>query len=127
MKIAFSLFLMLWAFGSAQAQPQSDPIYSPDQVDKLPEYPGGNDKFLKFVGNNFRLPESSNFNGKVITEFVVEIDGSLSNFKTIQNPGEGTAAEAIRIAKISAPWSPALKDGKPVRCTYRFPVSIRRI
>ncbi|WP_022829108.1 energy transducer TonB [Flavobacterium antarcticum] len=92
-------------------------------VEVRPEYPGGIGKFLEFVGKNYRAPEED-IKGKVIVQFVVEKDGSLTDIKVMRDLGYGTGAEAIRVLKKSPRWKPGIQNGRPVRVLYSLPISI---
>lgn len=94
-------------------------------VEKKPTFQGGLEKFYEFIGQNFTVPEVKNLEGKVIVEFIVEKDGSLSEIKTIQDIGHGTGDEAVRVLKNSPKWNPGEQDGKPVRVLYTLPISIK--
>lgn len=93
-------------------------------VEKIPEFPGGMKAFYDFVGKNFRVPEGKDLKGKVIIQFVIEKDGSLTDIKTIRDLGHGTGEEAIRVLKNSPLWIPGEQDGKKVRVLYSLPISI---
>lgn len=93
-------------------------------VEKIPEFPGGMKAFYDFVGKNFRVPEVKDLKGKVIIQFVIEKDGSLTDIKTIRDLGHGTGEEAIRILKNSPLWIPGEQEGKKVRVLYSLPISI---
>ncbi|WP_235831720.1 energy transducer TonB [Flavobacterium rhamnosiphilum] len=93
-----------------------------------PKYPGGMEKFYKFVGKNFNIPEEVEKNkikGKVYLTFIVEMDGTLSDIKIIKDMGYGTGDEAVRVLKLSPKWIPAKINNKPVRVEYSLPITIR--
>lgn len=92
-------------------------------VEVRPEFPGGIAKFYEFVGKNYRAPEED-IKGKVIVQFVVERDGSLTDIKVLRDLGYGTGAEAIRVVKKSPKWKPGIQNGRPVRVLYNLPISI---
>lgn len=95
---------------------------------KQPQFPGGITEFYKFIGKNFKMPAEVSKNkieGKVFMEFMVEKDGSLSEFKEIKGLGYGLGDEATRVLKLSPKWIPASKDGQPVRVSYSLPISIK--
>jgi len=56
---------------------------------------------------------------KVILSFLVDKDGTLSTITTENNPGYGTAEEAIRIMKNSPKWRPAVQNGHNVSSTVK--------
>ena len=93
-----------------------------------PNFPGGMTEFYKFVGNNFKLTseaEKNKVSGKIIMQFMVEKDGSLSEIIAEKDLGYGLANEAIRVLKLSPKWIPATKKEKPVRVQYNLPITIR--
>jgi hypothetical protein len=93
-------------------------------LDKMPQFPGGMDKFYKYVGNNFEKPELEGINVlKVFVSFVIEKDGSMTDIKVMKDPGYGLGREAIRVLKsLRTKWSPGMIDSKPVRTAYNLPI-----
>ncbi|TDD76252.1 energy transducer TonB [Flavobacterium caseinilyticum] len=100
-------------------------IYNTAGIEVKPDFPGGIDKFYKFVGSNYQTPEEEGLKGKVYVTFVVEKDGSLTDIKVIRDIGYGTGKEAIRVLKKSPRWSPGIQNGKPVRVLYSLPITIQ--
>jgi beta-lactamase regulating signal transducer with metallopeptidase domain len=94
---------------------------------KQPQFPGGMEEFYKLVGMNFKTPAEADKNkvqGKMLIQFMVEKDGSLSDFKIVKDLGYGMAEEAIRVVKLSPKWIPGTENGKPVRVLYDLPITI---
>ena len=90
-----------------------------------PTYPGGMDKFYRFLGENIKYPTKAaeaNVQGSVFISFTVEKDGSLSNIKVDRKLGSGTDEEAVRVLKLSKRWNPGMDKGKAVRANYRIPI-----
>ena len=104
-------------------QVSDEAIYN--SVEQKPEFPGGMQKFYEYVGNNYKTPRTFKGSGKVIAQFVVEKDGSLSNVKIVKNPGLGTAEEAVRVLEKSPKWSPGVQNGRAVRVLYTLPISLQ--
>ncbi|MFV8270806.1 energy transducer TonB [Flavobacterium sp. GT2N3] len=100
-------------------------IYNTAGIEVKPDFPGGINKFYKFVGDNYQTPEEDGLKGKVYVTFVVEKDGSLTDIKVIRDIGYGTGKEAIRVLKKSPRWSPGVQNGKPVRVLYSLPITIQ--
>ena len=96
-----------------------------DEIDKRPEFPGGLSKFYEYVGESYQAPEREGLQGKIIVTFVVEIDGSLTDIKVIQDIGYGTGDEAIRVLSESPKWQPGEQNGKKVRVLYSLPITIQ--
>jgi protein TonB len=58
-------------------------------------------------------------NYKVVIQFVVDTDGSVSNIKPLTNLGYGLEQEAIRVLKKAKRWDPAIQNGRQVKA-YRI-------
>jgi protein TonB len=100
-------------------------IYSSAGIEVKPDFPGGIEKFYKYVGNNYRAPEEEGLKGKVYVTFVVEKDGSLTDIKVIRDIGYGTGQEAVRVLKKCPKWNPGEQNGKKVRVLYSLPITIQ--
>lgn len=96
-------------------------------LDKLPEFPGGINKFYNYVGNNFEKPEIDGTSTiKVYVSFVIEKDGSMTDIQVKKDPGYGLAKEAIRVLKsLKTKWSPGMIGSKPVRTSYNLPITVQ--
>ncbi len=100
-------------------------IYNTAGIEVKPDFPGGLEKFYKFIGKNFQVPEEEGLKGKVFVTFVVEKDGSLTDIKVLRDIGYGTGKEAIRVLKSCPRWNPGEQNGKKVRVLYSLPISIQ--
>lgn len=102
-------------------------IPSVSDVSENPNYPGGIKEFYKFVGQNFQMPKTPSdvkLKGKVYLTFIIEKDGSLSEFKILRDIGYGSGEEAVRVLKLCPNWKPGTVDNKPVRTMYSLPITI---
>ena len=100
-------------------------LYNSAGVEVKPEFPGGIDKFYKYVQNNFEQPDDENFpGGRLIVSFVVEKDGSLTDIK-VRDIGFGTKAAAEKLLRKCPRWTPAVQNGKNVRCSYTLPILLQ--
>ncbi len=111
-----------------QAVEADDNLYNSQGVEVKPEFPGGIEKFYKYIGNNFdkSIVEDENFpGGRIMVSFTVEKDGSLSDIKT-RDIGYGTGKEAERLLKKCPRWAPAEQNGKKVRCSYILPITLAK-
>jgi TonB family protein len=93
-------------------------------VEIQPTFPGGN--FAQFLATNVRYPQTmrdNNIQGRVIVNFVVEKDGSLSDIKAVRSPGYGAAEEAVRVMSLSPKWNPGIQNGRRVRVQFSVPIN----
>ena len=63
--------------------------------------------------------------GKVYITFVVDVDGTLTDFKILRDFGFGTGEEAIRVVKNYNGWIPGEQRGRKVRCHYSLPINVK--
>ena len=80
-----------------------------------------------FLSANLRYPDLARENqvqGRVIVQFVVEKDGSLTDIKLVKGAeiGYGIPEEAIRVVKSMPKWKPGMHKGKVVRTYYSLPI-----
>src|SRR5690606_32579163 len=94
-------------------------------VEVRPDFPGGMTQFYKYVEKNYRVPEGEELNGRIMVQFVVEKDGSLTDIKVVRDLGYGTGKEAERMLKKSPKWKPGIQNGRPVRVYYTLPIIIK--
>ncbi|MHB1177623.1 MAG: energy transducer TonB [Daejeonella sp.] len=100
-------------------------LYDLGSVEAAPEYLGGQKALAKFLGLALRYPagaREAKTEGKVYIGFVIEKNGSLSDFKVIKGIGDGCDEEAIRVLRLSPPWKPGMAEGKAVRTSYVLPI-----
>jgi protein TonB len=87
-----------------------------------PQFPGGINEFYKYIGKNFKSP--NNAKGRIKVDFVVEIDGTLKDFKIIEGLNYDMNVEALRVLFNSPLWIPGKVDGKDARVKYGIPITI---
>ena len=103
----------------------SDPDKIYDHVEIMPKPPSGFASFKWYVTQNLIYPEEAKeqgISGKVLVQFVINEDGSITNFDVIEGIGFGCDRESIRVIRSSAPWEPGLKGGEPVKVRLVLPV-----
>lgn len=103
-------------------------LYDLGTVETAPEYQGGQSALAKYLGSRLRYPAIARENkiqGKVYIGFVVEKNGSLTDFKIIKGIGGGCDEEAVRVLRSSPQWRPGISNGKPVRTSYTLPITFQ--
>ena len=130
--------------GASEKQDAKEETVAPDSVaaptdgvakdevfmvaEQMPEFPGGMKELLKFLQNNVKYPENAmknNVQGRVIVQFVVEKDGTLTEFKVARSVDPDLDAEALRVLKAMPKWKPGMQMGKIVRVKFTVPVSFK--
>ena len=97
-------------------------------IDILPSFPGGANALIKYLSDNIQYPEdcyNQKIEGKVLVEFVVEANGSISSIDVKKSVHPQLDAEAIRVIETMPRWFPAMIKNHPVRVKYFVPISFR--
>ncbi|MFY0675439.1 MAG: energy transducer TonB [Bacteroidia bacterium] len=130
MKQALVFLFIMFPFFSFAQEPQEEPQEEVFQVvEKMPQFPGGQEALVKFLQTNIKYPEEDRKNGKegkVYLQFIIEKDGSVTEVKPIGKVEEwATKAmvdEAMRLINVMPNFEPGTQRGKPVRCKYTLPI-----
>ncbi len=94
-------------------------------VKDMPEFPGGQQAMMRFLGENIKYPETAKkegIQGRVFISFVIEKDGRVSSIEKLRGIGGGCDEEALRVVAAMPNWKPGYTDGKPVRVAYNLPI-----
>ncbi len=97
-------------------------------VETMPEFPGGIDSMMAYLGRTISYPEKARkkgIEGKVYVQFIVQKDGSLSDIKVIKGIGGGCDEEAISAIENMPNWTPGKQRGKPVPVRIVQPINFR--
>jgi len=87
-------------------------------VNTWPQFPGGNDNFLKYLSKmgNALVPSLPDGVKKafVQVEFIVDSDGTPTNFKVLKGVNEDFDDQLITVLEQMPPWAPATLQAKVV-------------
>ncbi len=111
-----------------KSEEEAEPEGAFDVVEQMPEFPGGAAGMMKFIAENVKYPEeaySKGIEGRVLVQFIIEKDGSVTNVKVIKKVNDAIDAEAVRVVKAMPKWKPGKQNGREVRVKYTIPVSFR--
>ncbi|MFA6751517.1 MAG: energy transducer TonB, partial [Fermentimonas sp.] len=97
-------------------------------VEEQPEFPGGNEALMKYLSENIKYPFialDNGIQGSVITNFVIEKDGTLTDVKVARGVDPSLDKEALRLIEAMPRWKPGKQKGEVVRVRYSLPVVFR--
>lgn len=126
MKNLFLLLLFISASTISYSQTDSldNKIFT--FVEKVPVFKGGDAALIKFLQKNIIYPNAERLNdiqGKVITRFVVNKNGKVTDVAVIKSSGsDALDKEAIRVVKKLPKFEPGTQQGKRVRVYYNLPI-----
>ena len=130
-KLILMLLMAVCCLMTANAQKtvvsQTDPKVF-DTVEQMPEYPGGMQAMIEFLQTNMKYPEDAakqKVEGRVMVQFIVETDGSISDVHVAKQVFPSLDAEAIRVVQAMPKWTPGKEKGNVVRVKYNLPIVFR--
>ena len=85
-------------------------------------FPGGNDSLIAFINKNLITPRTKTKPGKVFVGFIVNKDGTLSDFEIVKGLTEECNRNAIQVVKKMPSWIPGTMYNKPVRQRFVLPI-----
>jgi periplasmic protein TonB len=132
-KLLFLFILMSLSFNACSQQATTDTTIEIDsrifqKVEKEAEFPGGLRAWRNYLEENLRsdVPIKKKAPlGKytVIVQFIVGLDGSISNIEATTSNGYGMEKEVIRVIKKGPKWTPAEQHGRKVKAYRRQPIT----
>ena len=111
---------------SMESRAAETPIFQ--IVEEMPEFVGGLAACMKYLGANISYPEEAIKNGiqgRVIVQFIVEKDGSITDPKVAKGVDPLLDKEALRVVSTMPNWKPGKQRGEAVRVKYTLPVSFK--
>lgn len=97
-------------------------------VEEMPSFPGGMSALMTWLSQNIKYPAvaaEAKVEGRVMTQFVIEKDGSINDVKVIQSVDPSLDKEAVRVVKNMPRWTPGKQNGLAVRVKYTFPLTFK--
>ena len=87
-------------------------------VEQRPSFPGGDAALMSWLSQNIKYPlvaAEMAIQGRVIVQFVVEKDGSITDVKVAKSVDPSLDKEAARVIKSMPHWIAGRQNGSPVR------------
>jgi len=100
-------------------------IFYSNVLSVKPEFPGGDNKMLRFISTNIKYPNSAKENnifGTVFISFIVEKNGKLSNIKVIRSKSPELDEECLRVVNLFPDFKPGEINETPVKVKYIVPI-----
>ena len=120
-------------------------------VDKMPEFPGGQQALMTYIATHIKYPAIAlemGVQGNVLVQFVIDKTGKVtrarvykgvpapvapdnateSDKQRIQKEGEGAYqinTEALRVIESMPAWKPGMQKGEPVNVRFTVPIRFK--
>jgi len=89
----------------------------------MPAFNGDLNKYLEDHLNYPEEAKSGSIEGRVVVQFVVNTDGSITDALIVKHLGAGCDEEALRVIKSMPKWKPGKQNGAAIRVLYKQPIS----
>ena len=101
-----------------------------DEVEEMPEFPGGMSALMDFIRKNLNydkslVPETVVI-PRVIVQFVIDEEGNIIHPVVLRGVNPALDEEALRVVKLMPKWKPGRQSGKPEKVRYAIPVTFER-
>lgn len=109
-----------------QAEPKDEEVFN--MVEQMPSFPGGTSELMAYLSKNIKYPTIAQENGtqgRVIIQFVVEKNGSITDINVARSVDPYLDKEAVRVIKSMPNWIPGKQNGKAVRVKFTVPVAFK--
>lgn len=98
-------------------------------VEQMPTFEGGDIKaFRQWIEARIAPQQGADgkaLEGMVICSFVIETDGSVSEFTPLRSPDKRLTEEVERVVKLSPRWEAGRQRGQKVRVKFTLPVQFK--
>lgn len=114
------------ALAEAEKLKMTEGSNAADSVEQMPTFKGGVTALMQYLNSSIKYPveaEENGIQGRVVTSFVIETDGSVTDVKVTKSIHPALDKEAIRVVKSMPKWNPGMQNGKPVRTKFFMPVT----
>lgn len=107
-------------------QQEAEKVYK--EADVMPEYPGGMQELMNYMGSSIKYPETAEadgLEGKVFVQFVIDTEGKVTQVEVVKGVRDDLDAEAVRVISEMPDWTAGSKDGKNVNVQLVLPISYK--
>jgi periplasmic protein TonB len=117
------LFILLISFSYFSQKKKEEEIFS--AVEQQAEFLGGMGAFGKYLQKNWKWhgDEIKHHPSKLYLQFVVEKNGSISNFEVLKGPLSNETRQHFFKILSAVKWKPGYQSGKPVRSRFTLPIN----
>lgn len=98
-------------------------------AEKMPQFPGGEKAFQKFMQHNLTQPDDLEAGEKIVVlvRFVVEKDGSIAGAEVINSGRKDLNGDVLKAVNKMPKWMPGMRHGKNVAVYFKLPVTFMSI
>ena len=125
---ALFVFMAVSVPNLIHAQKTSTQQQTGEVVITQPEFKGGSEALYKYILTNFEYPEEAakrSISGTMEVEFTIEKSGDVSDVGILKGLDEQVDEQVLRLLKAMPRWTPATRNGIPVRYKVSMPLTLK--
>jgi TonB family protein len=91
----------------------------------VPEFPGGLNKLLEFIGKNINYPpiaQEQGIQGRVVLRLEISPSGKIVNVEILKDIGGGCGEETVRMVNKMPNWTKGVNHNLPINFYHVLPV-----
>ena len=99
-----------------------------DVVEQMPSFPGGMSALMQYLSSHIIYPseaEKNGIQGRVICNFIVEEDGSITSVHVSRSIDPSLDKEAVRVINNMPIWNPGKQNGSACRVRFTLPINFK--
>ena len=131
--VAAGLALSGMSVASAQTVDTADSTQYEDEwndfvvgnIELRADFPGGMDSLYRYLDANLKYPTDREVKGVVLTEFVVDEKGKVSDVTILKGLDPETDEMVKQVLLAMPPWSPGKAEGKPRKNIFQLPITFK--
>lgn len=120
----------LWKRYDQWGRPLAEKVYDPNalaniiytQAQTMPSYPEGEKALVRVIRERVVPQDGRSPKKQVVASVLVEKTGELSDVHVIEGGEEGFDQQVVDAIRSTAPWTPGMEKGAPVRVRMKVPV-----
>ena len=124
------LSVAVYAYNPTRIERPDEDMVHVSLMEQKPSFPGGDIiAFALWVNEHLQYPEAATaagIQGRIIVGFTVDTDGSMKDIHILRGAHPDLDAEVLRVMNsCQMRWTPGMRDDKPVKVTYTFPITFQ--
>jgi len=99
-----------------------------EKVEKMPEFPGGENEMMNYLTKNIKYPadaQAKGIEGRIVVRFIVSQEGKVEKAEILRGIYPSCDQEALRVVNAMPQWTPGKQNGKIVSVYYTLPIAFK--
>ncbi len=121
-KLAILIISVIPLGSLGQEKKASEPTVSCGWIDRMAEFPGGEEGLKSLIKKRLQYPSGKCVEGRVLVTCVIMEDGKAVDGKVVKGLCPECDKEALRIISIMPRWQAATKNNRNIKSEVTIPI-----